>query len=140
MSEATSDGSEATSDGSLERPIRILIADDDRLLAETVMIKLGADSRFEVVGHALNAREAVELAAELEPDVILMDSEMPELNGIEATPHVRLLGPNAQVVILNASDQARRQFGRVAAERDADGVERVHVAGPRADQPRAPRR
>jgi DNA-binding NarL/FixJ family response regulator len=98
--------SQATSIDSLERPIRILIADDERLFAEAVMIALGTDPRFEVVGHALASREAVDLAAAFQPDVILIDAEMPKLDGFEAARDVRLFAPKAQVVIVNASNQA----------------------------------
>jgi DNA-binding NarL/FixJ family response regulator len=66
-------------------PIRVLIADDHQLLAEALGMALDADSRLQVVGHARDGREAVKLAVALAPDVVLMDIDMPLVDGIEAT-------------------------------------------------------
>jgi DNA-binding NarL/FixJ family response regulator len=66
-------------------PIRVLIADDHNLFAEAVGLTLDADPRLRVVGHAGDGREAVKLAAALEPDVVLIDLDMPLVDGIEAT-------------------------------------------------------
>lgn len=68
--------------------IRILIADDQALVRTGFKMILDAEADLEVVGEAENGREAVELAAELAPDVILMDIRMPELDGLEATRQV----------------------------------------------------
>ena len=68
--------------------IRVLIADDHRLFAEALEAILVTDERIEVVGHAGDGREAVDLAASLEPDVILMDISMPVMDGIEAAERI----------------------------------------------------
>jgi DNA-binding NarL/FixJ family response regulator len=88
-----------------EGAVRILIADDHRLFAESLMTVLGEDDRVEVVGIAGNGQEAVELALELQPDVILMDLRMPVLDGFEATRRLREKGSNAQILILTGTDE-----------------------------------
>jgi DNA-binding NarL/FixJ family response regulator len=88
-----------------EGAVRILIADDHRLFAESLMTVLGEDDRVEVIGIAANGQEAVELALELQPDVILMDLRMPVLDGFEATRRLRDAGSNAQILILTGTDE-----------------------------------
>ena len=73
-------------------PIRVLVADDQALVRTGFATILGAQPDVEVVGEAEDGRAAVRLAAELRPDVVVMDVRMPELDGIEATR--RLAGPD----------------------------------------------
>jgi DNA-binding NarL/FixJ family response regulator len=82
-------------------PIRVLIADDHRLFTEALAVILGGDERIEVVGHAADGREAVELTRALRPDVVLMDVSMPVLGGIEATHEI---GGEAVVLMLTGSN------------------------------------
>ncbi len=79
-------------------PLRVLIAEDHPLFRKGMRALLTATPGTEVVGEATTGQEAIELAAELQPDVILMDLQMPGINGIEATrqilhtsPHIRIL-------------------------------------------------
>ena len=85
--------------------VRILIADDHRLFAESLMTVLSEDDRIDVVGVAGNGQEAVDLALELEPDVVLMDLKMPVVDGFEATRQLRDAGSAAQVLILTGTDE-----------------------------------
>ena len=89
--------SEAADD--LARPVRLLLADDHRMLRESLRRAM-EDAGFDVVGEAPDGAEAVRLAVELHPDVILMDVTMPVLDGVEATRQVRDRVPGTQVVIL----------------------------------------
>jgi len=65
--------------------IRVLIADDQAMVREGLSVLLDAQEDIDVVGHAANGQEAIDRAAELRPDVLLMDVRMPVLNGLEAT-------------------------------------------------------
>lgn len=86
------------------RAVRILLADDHRLFAESLMALLSEDERVDVVGIAENGDVAVELATELKPDVILMDLMMPVMDGLEATRRIRKSGLHSQVLILTGTD------------------------------------
>jgi DNA-binding NarL/FixJ family response regulator len=79
--------------------VRLLIADDHRMLRDGLRLSM-AEHGFDVVGEAANGAEAVRLAAELRPDVVLMDVSMPVLDGVEATRMVRRQLPDCQVVML----------------------------------------
>lgn len=110
-------------------PIRVLIADDHRLFAEALKAILGGDERITVVAQAADGLEAVKLAADLEPDVVLMDIDMPLMDGIEAARAICADRADACILMLTASnsradvDRARRAGAagyvtkdRVAAE------------------------
>jgi DNA-binding NarL/FixJ family response regulator len=86
------------------RAVRLLIADDQRLFSESLMSVLSEDERVDVVGIADNGKEAVELALELEPDVILMDLRMPVMDGLEATRQIRAAGLDSQILILTGTE------------------------------------
>jgi len=81
--------------------IRVLIADDHAMIRDGLGALLRDDARIEVVGTAADGREALRLAAELRPDVVVMDIAMPELNGMEALRELRAASPDARVLILS---------------------------------------
>ena len=83
------------------RKIRIVLADDHSVVRQGFRMILGAQHDFEVVGEAGTGRDAVELAAKLQPDVIVMDVSMPDLNGIEATRRIPAVSPRSRVLALS---------------------------------------
>jgi DNA-binding NarL/FixJ family response regulator len=89
--------------------MRILIADDHALFRDSLAMLLAAQ-QHEVVGQASNGKQAVELAARLRPDLVLMDIEMPELDGLEATRLLTAAVNPPKVVILTASDDDDKLF------------------------------
>jgi DNA-binding NarL/FixJ family response regulator len=114
-------------------PIRILLADDHRLFRQGMRQICEILGGFEVVGEAENGEEAVHLAQELQPDVILMDVQMPVLDGVQAT---RLITENnlaIRVIILTMYRQDRYVFEAIKAGargyllKDADEQELVEV-------------
>jgi len=84
-------------------PIRVLIADDHRLFAEALEAILAGDARITVVAQARDGREAVELARELRPDVVLMDVSMPVLDGFEAARAIRADRADTRILMLTGS-------------------------------------
>ncbi|MEV2252086.1 response regulator transcription factor [Streptomyces sp. NPDC050147] len=120
--------------------IRVLIADDQMMVREGFSVLLNAMPDIEVVGEAVNGREAVDRVRELTPDVVLMDIRMPELNGIEATREIVAADVASKVLVLTTFDldeyvyQALRAGASgfllkdASARQLADGV-RVVAAG-----------
>jgi DNA-binding NarL/FixJ family response regulator len=96
-------------------PIRILLADDHPVVRDGLAAMLGTQPDFEVVGEAGTGAAAVAEAARLRPDVVLMDLEMPVLDGIEAIRQLRAADPAVQVVVLTAFDTDERIFGALQA-------------------------
>src|SRR5206468_1187502 len=82
---------------------RVLIVDDHPLTRSALGSLLVANG-FDVVGEAADGREAIGAARELQPDLVLLDLTMPELDGISALPHVRAAAPACDVVVLTASE------------------------------------
>lgn len=114
----------------VERAVRVLIADDHQLFAESLMAVLSDDERVDVVGIARDGREAVELAVELQPDVILMYLKMPVLGGLDATRQIREAGLAAHVLILTGTDspfgsEDARAAGASGYVRKERGVEEL---------------
>jgi DNA-binding NarL/FixJ family response regulator len=81
---------------------RVLLADDQTLFRVGLAGLLEADPRIEIVGQAANGAEAVKLAAILRPDVVLMDLQMPEMDGIEATRQIAAANPGVRVLVLTS--------------------------------------
>ena len=95
--------------------IRVLLADDHAVLRHGLHLILKEAADLTVVGEAANGEEAVQLALELEPDVVLMDVGMPGLDGIQATQRIRAVRPDIQVLVLTISDRDKDLIQAVKA-------------------------
>jgi two-component system nitrate/nitrite response regulator NarL len=87
--------------------IRLLVVDDHSLFRRGLTALLAQDARFEVVGEAGDAGEAQRRAAELQPDVILLDNHLPGVTGVDALAGLREAAPQAQVLMLTVSEDER---------------------------------
>ena len=94
--------------------MRILIADDHALFRNGLKSLLQVEGH-EVVGEAANGREAIDLTKKLQPDIVLMDVSMPELDGITATKTLVAELPNVKVIILTASEDDAKLFDAIKA-------------------------
>jgi len=95
--------------------LRILIADDHEIVRRGVRAQLTQRTGWEVCGEAVNGREAIDLARQLRPELAVLDLSMPELNGIEATRHIKREFPNTEVLILTMHDSEQTIRAAVAA-------------------------
>ncbi len=100
------------------QPIRILIVDDHDLARRGTASVFTPETGIEVVGMAANGQEALNLAAELLPDIVLMDISMPIMDGLEATQRLKQIQPNIYVLVLTMLDteETVRQVMRAGAE------------------------
>ena len=113
--------------------IRILLADDHSVMRSGLKLLLEKQSDFEVVGEADDGRQAVALAGSVQPDVVVIDVAMPNLNGIEATRQISAQNPNISIVILSMhSDEGyvlraeeRRQGYMLKESPEADFIQAV---------------
>lgn len=92
------------------KKITILLAENHVVVRESIRRFLEREANFEVVGEAGDGEEAVQMASQLKPDVIVMDISMPKLNGIEATKQIKALQPSAVILILTAYDYEQYIF------------------------------
>ena len=86
----------------MANPIKVLITDDHPIVRRGLIALFATKAGIEVAGEAGNGREAVEKAQELQPDVILMDLMMPEMNGIEAIQAIKEINPEAKILVMTS--------------------------------------
>jgi two-component system, NarL family, nitrate/nitrite response regulator NarL len=87
---------------------RILVAEDDESALDAIAVLLEEDRRFAVAGRARNGLEALNLAKRLKPDAVVMDIEMPVLDGVEATRQLRERAPHLPIVAISGHDYEER--------------------------------
>jgi hypothetical protein len=95
--------------------IRLLIVDDHSVVRRGLETLLGTFADIEIVGTAADGLEAVQLAAERHPDIILMDLSMPNLDGFDATRQILAANPNIRIVALTSFSEQRKVFDAISA-------------------------
>ena len=95
--------------------IRVLVCDDQEIVCEGLRRILGSDPQIEVVGVAANGAEALARVAQDEPDLVLMDLKMPEMNGIVATQELRRSHPRVKVLVLTTYDDDEWLYDAIRA-------------------------
>ena len=98
--------------------MRVLIVDDDADFRRWLRATLSSDARFEVVGEAKNGAEAVALASELTPNLVLMDISMPVMGGLEATTKINATCPGATIVIVSGLNDGDPEVDEAAGTTD----------------------
>ena len=93
---------------------RILIVDDHPLTRDALAALL-AQNGFDVIGQASGGQEAIEIARELQPDLVLLDLSMPEMDGLTALPLIREVSPESEIVVLTASEDEDNLLGAIRA-------------------------
>ena len=128
-----------------EQPIRLLIVDDHEIVRKGLTVLLSTEKDIEVVGEARNGSEAVAKCASLEPDVVLMDLVMPEMDGIEATGRITDTHPDTKILVLTSFAADDKVFPAVKAgalgyllkdsspEELLEAIHRVHRGEPSLD-------
>jgi DNA-binding NarL/FixJ family response regulator len=108
----------STADEQPQAPLRVLIVDDQLLYAEAISVLLRQQSGIEVVGIAGDGRDGIEQAFALRPDVVLMDIQMPRLDGISATRWIRRRLPATKILVMTAlsGDEHAEQALKAGAE------------------------
>ena len=105
---------------------RVLLVDDEPILRSLLALVLRRTERYEVVGEAGDGLEALTLASEHSPDLVLLDLSMPRMDGLEALPHLRRMLPDAHVIVLSgftaagATDAAHRAGAHAYLEKGLD--------------------
>ncbi len=129
--------------------VRLLIVDDQEVVRSALSACMCAADNFECVGEASNGKEAVRLSEELQPDVVLMDLVMPEMDGIEATRTIRERWPQIKVVALTTFEEDRLVngvldagasavlFKDVAATELTESILAIHEGRPIPPRPKA---
>ena len=120
-------GDEPAGELLLSRALQVLVVDDDERFRVAVRTLLETDRRLSVVGEAADGKRAVEAATELSPDVILMDLDMPGMDGLEAIARLARRTPSPPVIVLTGSNDPRA-VERALQAGAARYIQKSHIA------------
>src|SRR4051812_17386512 len=96
-------------------PVRVLIADDHSVLREGLRMVIELQPDLEVAGEAADGAQALALARDLQPDVVLLDLMMPQMDGLTALSQIRAAAPQARVVVLTSAEEEDRMIAAMRA-------------------------
>jgi NarL family two-component system response regulator LiaR len=99
----------------MNKEIRVLIVDDHAVVRDGLNALFSAEPGMQVVGMAANGLQAVDMASELKPDVILLDLVMPEMDGVQATLKIKEANPKARILILTSFSENHQVFSAIKA-------------------------
>jgi NarL family two-component system response regulator LiaR len=99
----------------MTQKIRVLITDDQAIVRKGIQALLATEPNIEVAGEAENGKDAIRQVEKLQPDVILMDLQMPEMDGIEAIGHITASRPNARILVLTSFATDDKVFPAIKA-------------------------
>lgn len=114
--------------------LRVFIVDDSVLIRRLLTVSLGEDPTLEVVGHAVNGKLALPKIADLRPDVVIMDVEMPEMNGVEAVKALRASGFKAPIIMFSTVTSLASEATLAALSAGASGYVNKPNQGQNAEQ------
>ncbi|BAY33490.1 two-component response regulator [Nostoc carneum NIES-2107] len=118
MHSVKSVGTGIMSESDEQKNVRILLVDDHALVRRGMKGQFTIEPGFDVVGEATDGKQAIEIAIKLQPDVILMDIDMPVMDGITATQQIKSDRPNIRILALSAFDHDTQVMGMLAAGAD----------------------
>lgn len=96
-------------------PVRIIIYEDNADMRESMAVLISSTEGFELTGYFMNCRDAIQHATTLKPDVVLMDIEMPDVNGIEGIYRLRSVNPEIKIIILTVFEDNQNVFNAICA-------------------------
>lgn len=99
----------------MSQKIRVLLTDDQAIVRKGIQALLATETNIEVVGEAENGKEAIQLVEKLKPDVILMDLQMPEMDGIQAIQHINAAKTNVRILVLTSFATDDKVFPAIKA-------------------------
>lgn len=106
------------SESSEQTPVRVLLVEDHALMRRGMKGQFALEAGFDVVGEAIDGAQAIQLAAQLEPDVVLMDIDLPVMDGITATQRIKSARITTRILALSAFDNDTQVTGMLAAGAD----------------------
>ena len=108
-------------------PIRLLVVDDHNLFRRGLIARLGQDARLQVVGEAGDANQALNVAARLQPDLILLDNHLPGVQGVDAIADLRQAVPNVRILMLTVSENVDDMAAGLRAGADGYLLKTIHT-------------
>jgi len=108
------------------RPVRVVVVDDNPDVRALLRIQFRRDPRFEVVGEAGDGSAAIDVAGEAQPDLMVLDRQMPRMNGVDAIPGIRQRAPGTAIVLYTAVADVPTYYAALAA----GAIDVVEKAGP----------